>query len=168
PVPGVLGAPARRHRRDPEQDRAAGSDRQGPVRAAAGGARLGAAGADRPGLGARRPRGGQRVPAGRRRLHLGPDRDLDRAEAGRAGCAPAASAPARVRAVLRRLILRADDTAQTRLFAASATVRTVADRAGSRVPASRGGDPGGVPAGGFGWMVEVTSRLVAFDLDGTI
>ncbi len=55
--------------------------------------------------GAGRPRGRPRVPARGRRVHAGPHRDLDRLQA-REGDHPvrAASAPVRVRAVLRRLV----------------------------------------------------------------
>lgn len=95
--------PARRSRRHPEQDRAASSDRQGPVRAAAGGARVGADGARQPRRGAGQPRGRPRVPAAGRRVHSRPDRNLGRAEAGRHRRRAAAPAPARVRALLRRV-----------------------------------------------------------------
>ena len=103
PVPGLRGAAAGRYRRDPEQDRAGGPGRQGPLRAAAGGARLGADRAGQPGRGAGHAGGRPRLPAGRRRLHPRPDRDLGRAEAGRHRLRPAAPAPARVRALLRLL-----------------------------------------------------------------
>ena len=49
------------------------------------------------------PGGRPRLPAGRRRLHPRPDRDLGRAEAGRHRRRAASSAPARVRALLRRV-----------------------------------------------------------------
>nr|BFE88577.1 type I glutamate--ammonia ligase [Planobispora longispora] len=64
------------------------------------GARLAAGGAGRAG-------GRPRLPAGGRRLHDRPDRDLDLLQARERGRPdPAAPAPARVRALLRRLIRR--------------------------------------------------------------
>ena len=104
PLPRVRGAADGRPRRHPQPHRAAGAGRQGPLRAAAGGARRHRAG---PGLAARRPRrarGRPRVPARGRRLHRGPDRDLDRLEAHQRGRPdPLPPAPARVRDVLRHL-----------------------------------------------------------------
>ena len=83
----------------------AGPDRQGPLRAAAGGARRRC----RPSPTAwaacwtRLEADHDFLLAGRR-LHPRPDRDLGRAEAGRHRRRPAAPAPARVRALLRRVI----------------------------------------------------------------
>ncbi len=57
PVPRLLGAAAGRTRRHQEQDRAAGSDRQEHLRAAAGGVRSHRHGADVAQRGARHPRG---------------------------------------------------------------------------------------------------------------
>ena len=57
------------------------------------------------------PRGRPRVPARGRRLHARPDRDVDRLQAHeRDRPAAAASAPARVRALLRRVIDSVTDT----------------------------------------------------------
>ena len=77
PVPGVRGDDDGRHRRHQEEDGAAGADRQGPLRTAAG--RGGehpagpdvALGSDRP------PRRGSRIPHRGRGFHRGPDRDVD-------------------------------------------------------------------------------------------
>lgn len=103
----AFGPAAGRYRRHPQQDRAGRPDRQGPLRAAPGGARLGQPG---PHLAAGRDqlaRGRPRVPARGRRLHLGPDRDLDRLQAReRDRPDPAPPPPARVRALLRRVIRR--------------------------------------------------------------
>lgn len=65
----------------------------------------------RPPPGRPRPsRGRPRVPARGRRLHVRPDRDVDRLQAHeRDRAAAAASAPARVRAVLRRLKITTSD-----------------------------------------------------------
>ena len=104
PLPRLLGAAAGRRRRHPEQDRAAGAGRQGHLRAAAG-----RDGRDRPGPDlaerrARLPRARPRVPHGGQRVHARPDRDLDRVQAHqRDHAGAAASAPARVRALLRHL-----------------------------------------------------------------
>ena len=62
PVPRLLGAAAGRHRRHQEQDRAARSDRQEHLRAAAGGVRSHRHGADLAQRGARLARGRSRVP----------------------------------------------------------------------------------------------------------
>ena len=64
PVPGILGHPHGRPGRRPEQDRAARSGGQGPLRPAAGGAGPGADRSRISGGVAPRPRGGQRLPAG--------------------------------------------------------------------------------------------------------
>ena len=82
PVPGLRRDPAGRHGRDPEQDRAAGADRQGPLRAPARGACRRSDRSGQPRRRARQPRGRPRVPAPGRRLHPRPDRDLGRAQAG--------------------------------------------------------------------------------------
>ena len=104
PVPRVLGDADGRSRRHQEQDRAADARRQGPLRAAAGRAGDRAAGSGRPRQGARPARDRPRVPARGRRLHARPDRDVDRIQAGqRDRPDPPASAPARIRDVLRHL-----------------------------------------------------------------
>ena len=92
------------HRRDQEQDRAAGADRQGPVRPAARGEGEREAGPRGPQRGARRARGRPPVAARGRRVHPGRDRHVDRVQAPRgARRGAAAPAPARVPAVLRRV-----------------------------------------------------------------
>ena len=81
PVPRLPGDADGRPRRHPQQDRAAGSGRQGPLRPPAGGAGQGAAGARLARRVARRARGRQRLPQGRRRVHRRPHRDVDRVQA---------------------------------------------------------------------------------------
>ena len=81
PVPRLLGDADGRPRRHQEQDRAAGADRQGPVRPAAGGVRQRHAGAGLAAGGARLARGRPRLPARGRRVHPRPDRDLGRLQA---------------------------------------------------------------------------------------
>ena len=104
PLPRLRRAAHGRPRWHQEQDRARRSGRQGPLRAPAGrGSR------DRPG--ARQPqrrhgpaRGRSRLPLRGRRVHRGPHRDLDRLQAHRRDRSDrAAPAPARVRALLRRV-----------------------------------------------------------------
>ncbi|MGX1253202.1 glutamine synthetase type I [Streptomyces ambofaciens] len=97
----LLAGPGRHQ----EQDRAGRADRQGPLRAGSRGARERGAGPDLAGRRPRPPGVRPRVPAPGRRLHAGPDRDVDRLQARqRDRAAAAASAPARVRDVLRRVI----------------------------------------------------------------
>ena len=104
PVPRVLRDDARRRRRHPEQDRAAHAGRQGSVRIAAGRGRRYRPGAGVARRGAPRSRSRQRVPAGRWRLHRRRDRRLDHVQADqRDRPDPAPPAPARIRALLRRL-----------------------------------------------------------------
>ncbi len=112
PVPRPVGQPlprlrrpaAGRRRRDPQQDRAAGPDRQGHLRAAAGREGRGRHGAD---VAERRTRlagGRPRLPPRGWRVHPRPDRDLDRVQARDGDPAhPAPPAPPRVRALLRPL-----------------------------------------------------------------
>jgi glutamine synthetase len=76
PVPGVLGDAHGRDRRHPQQDRATGADRQGPVRAAAGRGAFDPAGSRLAGQGAGHAGSGSRLPGRRRGVHPGPDRDL--------------------------------------------------------------------------------------------
>ena len=94
-----------RPRRHQEPHRAARAGRQGPLRAAARGGQEHSAGAE---LAARLARGAScrpRVPPRRRCVHARADRDLDRVQdRERDQAARRASAPVRVRAVLRGLI----------------------------------------------------------------
>ena len=81
-----------------------GADRQGHLRAAAGRDGRHRPGPDLAERGARLARARPRVPHHGRRVHAGPDRDLDRVQAReRDHAGAAASAPARVRALLRHL-----------------------------------------------------------------
>ena len=74
------------------------------LRAAAGRGRQHPTSANVAGVGDRQARGGPRIPHRGRRVHRGPDRDVDRLQAGaRDPAGPGAAAPVRVRAVLRRL-----------------------------------------------------------------
>ena len=65
PLPRLLRDAAGRPRRDPEQDRAAGPDRPGPLRTRARGGGIGQAGAGVTGSGPGRPGGGSRLPDSR-------------------------------------------------------------------------------------------------------
>ena len=97
PVPRVQRDADGGPRRHQEQGRAAGADRQGPVRPAARGEGERQAGARRPGRGAERARGRPPVAARGRGLHAGRDRHLDRVQADRgARRGAAAAAPVRV------------------------------------------------------------------------
>ena len=69
PVPGLRGDDDGRHGRHQEQDRAARPDRQGPLRAPAGGGQGHPAGSGQPGGGHQPPRGRPRLPARGRRVH---------------------------------------------------------------------------------------------------
>ena len=95
PYLALRGAADGRPRRHQEPHRAPGAGRQGPLRAAAGGARRHRAGPRLAARGARRPRGRPRVPARGRRLHPGPHRDLDRVEDARTRSTRSASARTR-------------------------------------------------------------------------
>ena len=81
PVSRLPGDADGRTRRGVEQDRAARSPRQGPLRPAPGGAQEGSPGAGFAGGFPRRLGGRQRVPQGRRRVHRRPHRNLDRLQA---------------------------------------------------------------------------------------
>lgn len=81
PVPRLLGDGHGGPRRREEQDRAAGPDRQGPLRAPARGGPRRQAGPRDPGRRARQPGGRPRVPARGRRVHPGRDRHLDLVQA---------------------------------------------------------------------------------------
>ena len=78
PVPGVRCPADGRHRRHPQPHRAAGSDRQGPLRASGRGSQGHPAGARARSRRRSRRSRRQRVPPGGRRVHPGPDRHLDR------------------------------------------------------------------------------------------